>query len=178
VFTGARYDLSQALTPCLAARRLDSDQDEHDRLQPVMAKLFRAIIARIADPEVRKALAAFIVAADLKIYKIVLNDAAASLPWPDNSAARSAFVLETLRQADDPPRAVALLVHHLAGPVRPDDLDSYLAMILAERADLRRPLAQIIADLTQSLPINTLDHVWEAASRVPELNRALADWYR
>lgn len=158
-------------------RRLDTDQGEHDRLQPVMAKLFRAIIARIADPEVRKALAAFIVTADLKIYKIVLNDAAASLPWPDNSEARSAFVLETLRQADDPPRAVALLVHHLAGPVRPDDLDAYLAMMLAERADLRGPLAEIIADLTQSLPIDTLDRVWEAASRVPELQRALAARY-
>lgn len=158
-------------------RRLDTDQDEHDRLQPVMAKLFRAIIARIADPEVRKSLAALIVTPDLKIYQIVLNDTAASLPWPDNSEARSAFVLETLRQADDPPRAVALLVHHLAGLVRPDDLDAYLAMMLAERADLRGPLAQIIADLTQSLPIDTLDRVWEAASRVPELQRALAARY-
>ncbi|PSS64481.1 hypothetical protein C6558_13430 [Ensifer sp. NM-2] len=158
-------------------RRLDTDQGEHDRLQPVIAKLFRAIIARIADPEVRKALAAFVVTADLKIYQIVLNDAAASLPWPDNSEARSAFVLETLRQADDSPRAVALLVHHLAGLVRPDDLDAYLAMMLAERADLRAPLAQIIADLTQSLPINTLDRVWEAASHVPELQRALAARY-
>ncbi len=158
-------------------RRLDTDQGKHDRLQPVMAKLFRAILARIADPAVRKALAAFVVTADLKIYQFVLNDAAPSLPWPDNSEALSAFVLETFRQANDPPRAVALLVHHLAGLVRPEDLDAYLAMLPAERADLRGPLSQIIADLTQSLPIDTLDRVWEVASRVPELQRSLATRY-
>ncbi|MBD8552553.1 glycosyltransferase [Sphingomonas sp. CFBP 8764] len=158
-------------------RRLDTDQGDHDRLQPVMAKLFRAILARIANPEVRKALAAFIVTADLKLYRIVLTDAAGSPPWPDDSDARAAFVLETLQQADNPPRAVALLAHQLAGLVRSEDLDAYLAIVLAERTDLRAPLAQIIADLTQSLPIDTLDRVWEAASRVPELQRALTARY-
>ncbi|WP_176439087.1 glycosyltransferase [Puniceibacterium sediminis] len=158
-------------------RRLDTAQGDHDELQPIMAKLFRATIARIADPEVRKALAAFLVTADLKIYKMVLNDAAAPLPWPDSSESRSALVLESLRQADNPPRDVVMLMHHLAGLFRPEDLDAYLAMMLAERADLRKPLAQIIADLTQSLPINTLDRVWAAALRVPELQHALTARY-
>lgn len=158
-------------------RRLDTDHREHDRLQPLVTKFFRAIIARIADPEVRKALATLIIAADRKIPQIVLNDPAASLQWPDNPEARSAFVLETLRRANDPPRAVALVAHHLAGLVRPDDLNEYLAMMLTEPVNLRAALTEIIADLTQALPIETLGHVWEAASRVPELHRALTARY-
>jgi glycosyltransferase involved in cell wall biosynthesis len=158
-------------------RQLDTAQSDHDQLQPIMAKLFRASIARIADPGVRNALASFLVTADFKIYKIALNDAAAPLPWPDSSESRSALVIESLRLSDNPPRDVAILMHHLAGLVRPVDLDAYLAMILAERKDLRKPLAQIIADLTQSLPINTLDRVWAAASRVPELQQALTARY-
>lgn len=158
-------------------RRIDTDQREHDRLEPVMAKLFCAIAARTADPDVRKAFAAFVVMADAELYRLVKTDEAGPLAWPSDAGARAALALEILGHANDPARARALVQHHLSGLVRPDDLDTYLGLLLHVQTDIREPLARIVVDLSQDLPIDTLDRVWEAAFRVPELQRTLTERY-
>ncbi|MDD1498792.1 glycosyltransferase [Agrobacterium sp. CNPSo 3708] len=158
-------------------RLLDIDRREVDRLQPIAVKLFRAIIAQIGDAEVRKAFAAFVLDADLKISHFITNDSVTRLPWPDDSAVRSALTMQILRQAGDPSRAAAMLLHWFTGLVRTADLDAYLSIVQTASSDLRGPLSQIIADLTESLPIDTLARVWEVASHVPMLQRALATRY-
>ncbi|RYG88149.1 MAG: hypothetical protein EON59_05305, partial [Alphaproteobacteria bacterium] len=155
-------------------RRLDVDDGNHGPLLPVMAKLFWASGTQIADATVRKAMAAFIVAADHELNRIVSADRKTPNSWPDEAHVRSDLVQEVLMQASDPHRASAVLVHNLPDLVRPSDLDAILARLPAISDEaVRAALSQIAIELVGRLPIDSLGSVWDTALRVPELQQRL-----
>lgn len=177
-FTAPQLTAAEALAALdWLQRRVDSDHRQHDLLEPVMAKMLRAIADRTADPDVRKAFAAFVIIADFELFRLFFADAGGPLVWPEDAEKRTALVLELLVQANGSARASALVRHRLEGLIRPDDLDAYLGILTNAQKSIREPLAQIVVDLAQHQPIDTLNHVWAAALRVPELQRTLTERY-
>lgn len=157
--------------------RLDID-DDHDRLRKVTSRIFWAATKHIDVPEVRAALASFVNAADHKLGQIVAAEAVPADRWVDDVASRAAFIVAVLKGGRSPFRSSANVRFHLPGLLRLEDVSTLLAKFpLDETDDVRSAFGQIILDLIQFEPIDSLDEVWEAATSNATLQRLLIERY-
>ncbi|KAA3509206.1 glycosyltransferase [Agrobacterium rosae] len=157
--------------------RIDVDQRDHGQLLGVMQGIFSAVARQTADVNVRQLLAELVNDVGHELGQITVRQSNVSLNWPQTPDARADLVQAIMEKSLDPLRAITVISVVLPGLVVSEDLETLLTRLPHVGARICDAWTQIIVDLAQNIPLDSLTSVWQMASRIPQLAALLSQRY-